>query len=83
MGKRNKGVINDPRLIDIEQVRQRFVGGASARHVLRLAESGLMPWGVKLGALRRWRCDELEAWVRGGCLPVTSGNRSRTGGKQP
>jgi predicted DNA-binding transcriptional regulator AlpA len=59
-----------PKLLDVENVRRDYVGGASARHVYRLAEEGLMPWGLKLGALRRWRRDELESWVAGGCRPV-------------
>jgi predicted DNA-binding transcriptional regulator AlpA len=67
-----------PKLLDVEDVRRDYVGGASARHVYRMAEDGLMPWGVKLGALRRWRRDELEAWVAGGCKPV--GDRAAVNG---
>ncbi len=59
-----------PVLLGVESVRQVYCGGASARHVYRMAEEGLMPWGVKLGALRRWRRDELDAWIAGGCKPV-------------
>lgn len=60
----------EQKLVDVDVVRHEYVGGASARHVFRMADEGLMPWGVKLGALRRWRRDELEAWVAGGCKPV-------------
>ena len=30
--------------------------GCSWRHVLRLADRGAMPWGLKLGSLRRSGC---------------------------
>jgi hypothetical protein len=32
-----------------------------------------MPWGVKIGALRRWDMDEIERWIAGGCRPVRTG----------
>jgi predicted DNA-binding transcriptional regulator AlpA len=38
--------------------------------VLRYADSGRMPWGMKIGALRRWDLGEIEAWIAGGCKPV-------------
>jgi predicted DNA-binding transcriptional regulator AlpA len=56
------------RFLDAKQVGARLA--CSWRHVLRMADRGLMPWGVKLGALRRWDADELEAWISGGCKPV-------------
>ena len=39
----------------------------SARHVRRLADSGRMPRPVNVGALKRWRSGELNAWIAGGC----------------
>ena len=60
---------NPPRrLIDAKAVGARL--GCSWRHVLRLADRGAMPPGLKLGALRRWDADELEAWIDNGCKPV-------------
>ena len=56
------------RLGDAKAVGARL--GCSWRHVLRMADRGLMPWGVKLGALRRWDMDELETWIKNGCKPV-------------
>lgn len=41
-----------------------------SRTVLRYADSGRMPWGYKIGALRRWDLDEIETWISGGCKPV-------------
>jgi predicted DNA-binding transcriptional regulator AlpA len=58
-------------LIDAKEVARRL--GCSWRHVLRLADAGLMPWGVKLGALRRWDCKEIEDFIAGGCKPPKKG----------
>jgi excisionase family DNA binding protein len=54
-------------MLDAKQVGALL--GCSWRHVLRMADRGLMPWGVKLGALRRWDADELEQWIANGCTP--------------
>jgi predicted DNA-binding transcriptional regulator AlpA len=59
------------RLIDSKEVGRLL--GCSWRHVLRLADQGLMPWGIKLGALRRWDLSEIEAFIAGGCKPVRTG----------
>jgi predicted DNA-binding transcriptional regulator AlpA len=57
-----------PRLLDAHQVGARL--GCSARHVIRLAERGAMPAGVKIGALRRWDAEQLNGWISAGCRPV-------------
>lgn len=63
------------RLLDAKQVAARL--GCSWRTVLRLADSGKMPIGLKIGALRRWDAAALEAWIDGGCKPCrTAGGRS-------
>jgi hypothetical protein len=49
--------------------------GCSWRHVLRLADQGLMPWGIKLGALRRWDSTDLERWITTGCKAVRQAGR--------
>ena len=56
------------RMLDAKQVGARL--GCSWRHVLRLADQGKMPWGTKLGSLRRWDADEIERWITDGCKPV-------------
>jgi excisionase family DNA binding protein len=56
------------RFLDVKEVGARL--GCSWRHVLRLADRGAMPPGIKLGALRRWDADQLEAWIASGCKPV-------------
>jgi predicted DNA-binding transcriptional regulator AlpA len=52
-------------LLDVEQV-----GGilyCSARHVIRMAERGLMPPPVRLGSLVRWQRDAIDSWIAKGC----------------
>ncbi len=50
----------------------------SVRHVLRMADAGRMPWGTKLGSLRRWSRASIEEWEAGGCKAVrTATERSR------
>jgi excisionase family DNA binding protein len=49
--------------------------GCSWRHILRMADRGDMPWGVKVGHLRRWDVAEIEKWIEGSCKPVRNGGR--------
>jgi excisionase family DNA binding protein len=55
-------------LVDVKRVGELL--NCSWRTVLRLADQGAMPWGVKVGSLRRWNEAEIRAWVEGGCKPV-------------
>jgi excisionase family DNA binding protein len=55
----------EPRLIDAGAVGRLL--GCSPRTVLRLADAGRLPWGVKLGALRRWDRREVEQFIDSGC----------------
>ena len=54
-------------------------GDCSKRHIMRLADAGKMPRPIKLGALLRWRRDEIERWVADGCpaVRVVTGNGVR------
>jgi predicted DNA-binding transcriptional regulator AlpA len=62
-------------LIDAKGVGRML--GCSWRHVLRLADEGVLPWGVKLGRLRRWDLTEIEQFIASGCRPVRQvGNSS-------
>jgi excisionase family DNA binding protein len=65
------------RLLDVKEVGARL--GCSWRTVLRLADRGAMPPGLKLGALRRWDSEQLEEWIAGGCKPWRT---ARRGGHQ-
>jgi len=40
------------------------------RSVYRLADTGRMPFGLKLNGMRRWRKAELMEWLAAGCPPV-------------
>lgn len=52
-------------LWDVRRVAARL--GCSWRHVLRMADRGDMPPGLKLGALRRWDASQVERWIADGC----------------
>jgi excisionase family DNA binding protein len=53
--------------------------GCSWRTVLRLADAGRIPWGVKLGSLRRWDLREIEDFIAAGCKLVRGTARSQPG----
>jgi predicted DNA-binding transcriptional regulator AlpA len=61
-------VSHSRRLIDAREVGRLL--NCSWRHVLRLADQGLLPWGCKLGRLRRWDLAEMEAFIASGCKPA-------------
>ncbi len=48
----------------------------SPRSVMRNADRGAMPMGFKIGALRRWDLDEIDAWINGGCKPVRTARKA-------
>ena len=58
------------RLIDAKQVG--VLARMSSRTVYRYADGGLMPWGVKIGHLRRWDAEVVNRWIAEGCRPVRS-----------
>jgi excisionase family DNA binding protein len=67
-----------PALLDVRAVATLL--DCSARHVYRLSDSGRMPAPVKLGALIRWRRDELTTWLDASCpscQPVGRKGRNR------
>jgi excisionase family DNA binding protein len=61
-------------LLDVRAVAALL--DCSARHIYRLSDGGRMPPPVRLGALVRWRRQDLDAWLAGGCKPC------RTAGKK-
>jgi excisionase family DNA binding protein len=52
-------------LLDVKAVATLL--DCSPRHVYRLNDAGLMPPPVRLGALVRWRRQDLDAWLAAGC----------------
>jgi excisionase family DNA binding protein len=64
-----------PALLDVRAVTALL--GCSPRNVYRLADRGAMPSPIKLGAaLVRWRRQDLDAWLAGGCRPVRQAGRA-------
>lgn len=49
--------------------------GISARTLHRLAERGEAPRPVRVGRSVRWRRQELEDWIEGGCQPTRDAGR--------
>lgn len=78
-GEAEAGAATAPGLLgDLETVRSVIFGNRiSGRHILRLADSGKLPWGLKLGGRRLWNLDELRTWVNEGCKPVRTVNGRR------
>jgi predicted DNA-binding transcriptional regulator AlpA len=71
-----KGRAPSRQLIDASQLARML--GCSSRTVFRLADGGKIPWGIKLGGLRRWDVVEIEAFLAAGCkMPATSSGTSR------
>jgi len=52
-------------LITAQQVGQMLM--CSARTVRRLQAQGAMPRPLKLGALVRWRREDIDRWICEGC----------------
>jgi excisionase family DNA binding protein len=61
------------RLINAKEVARML--GCSWRTVLRLADAGVIPWGLKLGSLRRWDSHQIEDFIASG------GKRGRKPGR--
>lgn len=59
------------RLGDVRQVSA--LTSMTWRTIYRYADAGLMPFGFKIGSLRRWDLDEIERWIKGGCKAVRQG----------
>ncbi len=53
---------------DVEDLARRYK--TSVRHIYRLADSRRMPWGAKLGHLRRWSRQAIEEWEARACTPL-------------
>jgi predicted DNA-binding transcriptional regulator AlpA len=51
----------------------------SKRHVIRMAERGLMPPPVRLGSLVRWQRGAIDSWIAKGCPAVRRGKEVARG----
>ena len=62
------------RLIDVHTVAAKYE--ADERSIFRWADAGKIPFGVKLGSLRRWDLAEIDAHIANGCRPIRSAGKS-------
>lgn len=62
-----------PPLIGVKTVAS--VCTFSTRTVYRMSDAGRMPRPIKLGALVRWRTDEIRQWIADGCPSNRKGGR--------
>ena len=62
-------------LIDVKLVAQKY--NCNKRSVFRLADAGKIPFGVKLGSLRRWDLSEIDAHIANGCKPIRQPGRAK------
>lgn len=51
--------------LTVDDVAARY--GISASSVIRGANKGAIPFGVKIGGARRWPLAALKAWEENGC----------------
>ena len=56
------------RLIDVKVVAAKY--DCDKRSVLRWADAGVIPFGIKLSGLRRWDVDEIDGHIAAGCPQV-------------
>jgi predicted DNA-binding transcriptional regulator AlpA len=55
-------------MLDADAVAALY--GVSRRQVFRLADAGVIPFGVHLGRSRRWDAIELDRHIANGCRPA-------------
>lgn len=56
------------RLIDKHIVAEKY--DADPRSIVRWADAGIIPYGIKLGSLRKWDIDEIDSHIAAGCPRV-------------
>lgn len=72
---KHANVTCEPRLIGVREVARLLSCGQ--RTVYRMADSGAIPVGMKIGGLRRWDVREIQAFIDGGCKPARSKGRGK------
>ena len=70
MASRIKPRSFDPLLLNAIEVAD--LCGLSPKSIRRLARSGVLPQGLRIGRSVRWRREEIENWVSGGCPSAES-----------
>jgi excisionase family DNA binding protein len=61
-------------LLDVRAVAAML--DCSVRHVYRLSDAGRMPPPLRLGALVRWRRQDIEDWIAAGCKSCRTAGRA-------
>lgn len=61
-------------LIDVHIVAAKYE--ADVRSIFRWADAGRIPFGVKLGSLRRWDIAEIDAHIANGCPLIRAPRKS-------
>lgn len=57
--------------MDLINIRQLAgILGVSVRHVQRLLDTGRLPAPLYIGRCRRWRREEIDAWLAAGAPPA-------------
>lgn len=56
------------RLIGKSVVAEKY--DSDERSIYRWADAGIIPYGIKLGSLRKWDADEIDAHIAAGCPRV-------------
>ena len=56
------------RLIGKHVVAKKYDAGP--RSIVRWSDAGIIPHGIKLGSLRKWDADEIDAHIAAGCPRV-------------
>jgi prophage regulatory protein len=63
---------DETRLIPADKVAELL--GISKRTLWRLLSAGNLPEPVRLGSVVRWKKDELDDWISGGCKSLQRRN---------
>jgi predicted DNA-binding transcriptional regulator AlpA len=71
----------NPLLITAEQLAQ--MANASTSTIWRWDAGGKLPAAIKIGQIKRWRRDEIEAWIAVGCPDRRSWEALKRSGKGP
>ena len=74
----SSSVPHGKRLIDKHAVAAKY--DADPRSIVRWADAGIIPHGIKLGSLRKWDADEIDAHIAAGC-PRVRPLKSKGGGR--
>jgi hypothetical protein len=79
-GMKTAPAAGEPLLVDINGLSALLARSVASLH--RDDASGRIPAGVRIGSSKRWRVDEVRAWVDAGCLKRAEWNAPRASGRK-